>query len=254
MKIPGMIVVTLALTVVALGLSGCAERATVQAAPGTSINMASQQQGVWVNGHGSVSVAPDICSLRLGIDAQATRVNDAQSQAAKAMDSVMNALAANGVAKKDIQTQYYSIQRVTRYDQPTQKEVFLGYRVSNLVSAKIRAIDKVGTIIDAVTVAGGDLTRIDSISFSIEDPTQSLQAARQKAMADARAKADQLASLAGIQLGKPTYISDNSQGVITPPRPVAMAAGVASAPVPTTPISAGEMQVTVDVQVVYSIS
>lgn len=255
MKIPGVIVFMLALPLVALGLSGCAEGTTAQSAPGTGISMAAgQQQGVWVNGHGSVSAAPDICTLQLGIDAQATTVNDAQSQAAKAMDGVMNALTSNGVAKKDIQTQQYSIQRVTRYDQPTQKEVFVGYRVSNIVSAKIRAIDKTGTVIDAVTAAGGDLTRIDSISFSIEDPAPSLQAARQKAMADARAKADQLASLAGIQLGKPTYISDNSQGVTIPQRSLTMAAGVASAPVPTTPISSGEMQVTVDVQVVYSIN
>lgn len=216
--------------------------------------MTSQQQGVWVSGHGSVFVAPDICTLRLGVDAQATTVTDAQAQAAKAMDAVMKSLTANGIAAKDIQTQAYSIQRVTRYDQPTQKEVFVGYRVSNLVTAKIRTIDKVGTTIDAVTAAGGDLTRIASISFSIDDPTASLQSARDKAMADAKAKASQLATLGGIKLGKPTYISDSSKGVIIPQSQVAMpAAAPAGMAAPTTPVSAGEMQVTVDVQVVYSI-
>ena len=253
MKKLSVIILGLALLATIIGLSGCAGGAAAPALPAiTGINVASQQQGVWVSGHGSVFVAPDICTLRLGVDAQATTVTDAQAQAAKAMDAVMKSLTANGIAAKDIQTQAYSIQRVTRYDQPTQKEVFVGYRVSNFVTAKIRAIDKVGITIDAVTAAGGDLTRIDSISFSIEDPTASLQSARDKAMADAKAKAGQLATLGGIKLGKPTYISDSSQGVIIPQSKVAMPAaapGVAA----TTPISAGEMQVTVDVQVVYGI-
>lgn len=249
-----VVIIGLALIVGVVSLSGCTDRTAGQVAlTGANINVTSQQEGIWVRGHGAVFAAPDICSLQLGIEAQATTVNEAQSQAAKAMDSVMNALTTGGVAKKDIQTQYYNIKRITRYDQPTQKEVFVGYRVTNLVSAKIRTLDKVGTIIDGVTAAGGDLTRINSISFSIEDPTPLLKSARDKAMADARAKADQLSSLAGIKLGTPTYINDSSQGQVIPQRSVGIAAAPSLAPAPTTPISTGELQVTVDVQVVYRI-
>ena len=118
-----------------------------------------------------------------------------------------------------------------------------------MVVAKIREIAKTGSIIDVVAKAGGDFTRIDNISFSIEDPSPYRNQARDKAMADAKAKAEQLASLSGVKLGKPTYISE---GISFPvyPSTVRMAE---AAPAPTTPISPGEMKVTLDVQVVYAI-
>ncbi len=235
-----------------VGLSGCAERGEIKSVA-SGLGFSNQQEGLWVNGQGTVFGTPDICNVTLGIQAQALTVNEAQSQAAKSMDAVMAALTAGGVAKKDIQTQNYNIQRVTRYDQPTQKEVFVGYNVNNIVSVKIRTLDKVGGIIDAVATAGGDMTRINGISFSIEDPTSLLQAARVKAMTDAKAKGDQLATLAGIKLGKPNYISDNSQGVISPPSPIYMAKDMALGAAVSTPISSGELQITVNVQVIYGI-
>ena len=136
---------------------------------------------------------------------------EAQSRAAEAMDNVMTALTKNGVAKNDIQTQRFSIRRVTKWDRVKEEETVIGYRVTNMVTAKIRDIDEAGTIIDAVVEAGGDLTRIDNISFSVDDPSDYYEEARQEAMAEAKAKAKQLAELAGVTLGKPTYISEGIQ-------------------------------------------
>jgi len=190
--------------------------------------------------------------LSLGIEAQEASVADAQSKATEAMNKVMDALTSNGMAKKDIQTQYFNIQKVTRWDDKTQQEITLGYRVTNTVTAKIRDIDKAGTIVDAVALAGGDLTRIDSIGFSVDKPEAYYGEARDKAMADAKAKASQLASLAGVTLGKPTYISESTYS--QPPPIVRMAEMMgANAPAPTTPISQGEMEITLSVQVVYAI-
>ena len=64
------------------------------------------------------------------------------------------------------------------------------------VTAKIRNIDKAGGIIDAVAIAGGDLTRIDGISFSVDDPSSYYTEARKLAVADAKAKASSLESAA----------------------------------------------------------
>ncbi len=252
MKKIGMALIALALILAVLGLSGCGQTAA-QTVPSniSSINLNGQQTGIWVNGQGSVYTAPDIVTLSLGVQTQAATVVDAQSQAAISMDAVIKALTANGVDNKDIQTQSYNIQRLTRYDPTTQKEILVGYSVNNMVSVKIRAIDKAGPIIDAVTAAGGDATRINSIGFSVEDPTKSLESARQKAMADAQAKATQLSSLAGVKLGLPTYINENSQ--IPVPRVAYSGAVPAPIPAPTTPISGGELQIIVYVQVVYSI-
>jgi len=118
-----------------------------------------------------------------------------------------------------------------------------------MVMAKIREIAKTGSIIDSVAEAGGDLTRIDHISFSIDDPSEYRKEARDKAMADAKAKAEQLANLSGVRLGKPTYISESISYPVYPP-PVRAAE---AAPAPVTPISPGEMKISLDIQVVYAI-
>jgi uncharacterized protein YggE len=73
---------------------------------------------------------------------------------------------------------------------------------------KIRDMDKTGTIIDAVAAAGGNNTIINGISFSVEKPELSYSQARKAAMEDARAKAEDLAKLANVALGKATYISE----------------------------------------------
>jgi len=207
-----------------------------------------QNTGIWVTGQGEVMVIPDIAELYLGIEAQADTVSEAQAQASEAMDKVMEALKDNGVAEKDIQTQQFSIYSVTRWINESGEEEIVGYRVTNIVLAKIREVDKAGIIIDAVAKAGGDLTRIQSISFSVDDPTPYYEEAQGKAMEDAKNKATQLATSAGIQLGKPTYISEGAAYV---PKYFAEVGGNEASS--STPISPGELKITVNVQVVYEI-
>ncbi len=244
--------VGIGLLLIIAALTGCSAGPVVRGELPSNIqvSLGGQQQGIWVTGQGKVTVVPDIATLRLGIAAQSASVAEAQSQAAEAMNNVMTVLTGSGVAKKDIQTQHFSIQQVRRWDQARQEEVVVGYRVTNMVAAKIRDIDKTGSVIDAVATAGGDLTRIDSISFSVDDPSVYHEEAREKAMADAKAKAEQLAELAGVTLGKPLYISESTY--MPPPiYPVRMAM---EAPVPApSPISPGETEISLTVQVAYTI-
>ena len=247
MKKNWLLVISLALVLTIVGLCSCSPGYT---SLGT-VNFTSQQEGISVTGQGKVSAVPDIVSLRLGVEAQAASVAEAQTQAAEAMDKVMAALTDNGVAEKDIQTQYFSIRRVTKWDREKEEEVVIGYRVTNMVTAKIRDIDKAGAIIDAVAEAGGDLTRISSIGFSIDDPSAYYEEAREKAMADAKAKAEQLAELADVTLGKPTYISESTY--VPPVIRGAVYEEAMPAPAVETSISPGEMEISLTVQVGYAI-
>jgi uncharacterized protein len=228
------------------GLTGCGSTAGDIG----SINLNSQQTGIWVSGSGKVTATPDICSLSVGVQSQETTVAAAQAKAADAMNKVMSSLTGNGIAKKDIQTQNFNISQTTKYDNNTQQQVVTGYQVTNTVTATIRNLDKAGSIIDAAASAGGDLTRINGISFSIEDPTSYYNDARKLAIADAKAKATQMASLAGISLGSVTYITENSY---TPPVPFVMASGVKAAQDISTPISPGTMDINSTVQIAYAI-
>jgi len=247
MKKSWFLVIGLALVLTTVLLGGCTPTTT----PTLGGIFSTQQAGIWVTGTGKVTVVPDIATLRLGIEAQEASVAEAQSKATEAMNRVMDALDDNGVVKKDIQTQYFSIQKVTRWDNVKQEEVVIGYRVSNVVTAKIRDIDKAGDIIDAVAEAGGDLTRIDSIAFSVDDPSAYHEEAREKAMAESKDKAKQLANLADVTLGKPTYISESIQA----PPPIYPRVMYEGAPIPAAapPISPGEMEISLTVQVAYAI-
>jgi len=238
------------LVIPALLLSGCG-----CGGPATtgSVSMSSQQTGIWVSGEGEVTAVPDVANVRLGVEAKEPTVEEAQAAAATAMDAVMEALQDNGVAERDIQTEYFSIYDVTRWTEDDMEEVTVGYRVTNIVTAKIREVNRAGDIIDAVVLAGGDVIRVDNISFAVDDPTPYYRAAREDAMEDARAKAEQLANAAGVTLGSPTYVSESSYVSYFPQMAMEAAMPVPIAEVPETPISAGEMEIRTSVQVAYSI-
>ncbi len=253
MKKKWLVIVGLILGMTLIGVSGCNYNpADPASTSGLKVNFGSQNEGIWVNGQGEVTVDSDIALLRLGVESQETSVAEAQSKAAAAMEKLTKALKDGGVDKDDIKTQQFSIQKVSRWDRDSEKEIIIGYRVSNTVLAKIREVEKTGTIIDAAAAAGGDLTRINSISFSVDDPSEYYEEARGKAMKDAKAKAKQLAELGGVKLGKPTYISE---GAFSPaPRTVfEKAAGAPAQAMVETPISPGEMKISLNVQVVYAI-
>jgi len=238
--------------------AGSAQTTPAQSSPSeVTVSLNNQIEGIWVSGTGKVTVTPDIATLQLGIEAQEPTVAEAQAKALEAMDKVMAALTENGVAEKDIQTRYFRISQRTRWDDAQQQEVVIGYRVTNQVVAKIRDMEKVSSIIDAVVAAGGDYTRINNLNFSVDDPSGYYDEAREKAMADAKDKAEQIASLAGMELGEPTYISESAvspvyEGMVyglNTPMPVP-----APAPAPAPSISPGELEISVNMQIAYSIA
>ena len=254
MKKKWLLAISLTLVLATLGLCGCSA-SPIELPKGLQVNLNAQQEGIWVTGEGEVSVTPDIATLRLGVESQKDSVAEAQAEASEAMDKVMASLKDSGVAEKDIQTKYFNIRQRTKWNRETEEETVIGYQVSNTVNAKIRDMDKVGAIIDAAAKAGGDLVRIQGINFSVEDPSTYYKDLREKAMDDAEAKAKQLAELAGVTLGKATYVNEGTQ---VPPTWEAyryMGGGMAPAPTPAAPppISPGETKISLTVQVAYAI-
>lgn len=242
--------VALAVVILALGVTGCQTAGDMpsQVTAGNII-LSQQNTGIWVSGEGKVTVVPDVAVLSLGVEAQAKAVAQAREQAAGAMEAIMKVLEDNGVDEKDIKTQHFSIYPVRRWE--NDREILVGYRVTNTVTVKIREVDDTGIIIDGVAEAGGDYTRINNISFTVDDPTEYYKEVREAAMADAEAKAEQLAALSGVTLGKATYINEGSVSPIY--RDYYYDKAGAAVPEATTPISAGEMDISLTVQVVYSI-
>jgi len=163
-------------------------------------------QGIQVTGNGSAFGNPDVAILNLGISAEKPEVREAREEAATAMQKVLDSLKDNGVAEKDIQTQHFSIQ--PQYDYIDNRQVLRGYLVTNIVSTKVRDIETIGEVIDDAVDAGGDLIRVQSIIFTIDDPKELQNLARVEAMKDANAKAQTLAEQGGVKVGKPISISE----------------------------------------------
>lgn len=218
----------------------------VNTSPSFAMNSQFQNTGILVTGQGQVTAAPDTAYLTLGVNSQAATVAAAQTNAANAMSAVMLALKNKGIAESDITTVGYNINQAWDYKTNTTT----GYQVSNTITVKIRKIGDTGAIIDAVAAAGGNLIRVNSLSFTINDPTPFMKQARQLAMADAKDKAGQLATLGGVTLGLPAFITESS-GYYAP-SPMYYGAEVAARDA-ATPINPGETQISVNVQVIYSI-
>jgi len=243
-------VLCLVLVVTAFGVVGCDNDILPGNGNGSGIIWSQQDTGIWVSGTGTVTVVPDVAILSLGVEVQSATVAIAQAQAAVDMDRVISSLKAKGVLEEDIKTQQYSIYPVRRWID--DREVLIGYRVTNTVMVKIRDIADAGVIIDEAVRAAGDSIRINSIGFTVDEPEAYYEEARQKAMEDARSKATQLANLGDVTLGKPTYIGEGTFYV-----PVRYDNGlkeaIDSGAVPPTTISPGEMKINLTVQVVYTI-
>jgi uncharacterized protein YggE len=260
-RIKNKVVVFLAIGVLVVtavvGMTGCSPVGTVSAqTQPVNVNV-NGQQGIWVSGQGKVTVTPNIVMVNMGVQSQSAAVADAQAQASTAMDKVMTALAANGVDKKDIQTQNYNIQQLLKYDNYNQTNTITGYQVNNMVNVKIRSIDKAGSIIDAAVTAGGDNIRINGVNFTVDQPEQYYTQARQAAMSDALAKAQNLAKLSGVTLGRATYITESVNTPYQPyfNGPISMSGNsfAAAAPMPAPYINPGESDIILAVQVSYSI-
>lgn len=207
----------------------------------------SASAGINVTGQGRVMGVPDTLTLQIGVSVLRPSVDRATGDAAARAQAIIDALTANGVAADDIQTANYSIW--PEYDYSGSAQRLTGYRVQNNLTVKIRNLDTAGTVIDAATAAGGDDAVVSGLSFSIEDNETLLEMARTAAWADAEAKAEQLAQLAGVDLGRAISITE-SVNYNTPPifyEERAAAADMA------TPIQAGQQEVTVVVSVTFAI-
>jgi uncharacterized protein YggE len=207
--------------------------------------------GISVSGTGSVFGEPDIAVLSLGVEAEADSVAEARAEAAEAMDAIMSSLRDGGVEEEDIQTSRFSV--YPRYDFRENEQVLLGFTVENTVIVKIRNIDDTGTLLDASIEAGGDLTRVDDLRFTIDDPTALKDEARRMAMQDARSRAETLAEAGGVSLGDPRSISESGGPQPIPFDEARFAGAEVAADLADTPISLGELEVQISVQVQYEI-
>jgi uncharacterized protein len=233
----------------ATSLAACALLAAAIFVPTVAARAQDSEQParlVVVIGEGRVTVAPDHARIRSGVTTRAKTAKDAAEANTKAMNAIMTALVAAGVAKSDIQTAHFSIQPVYVAQQSEQK--LSGYSVSNQLSVTIQSIDQVGEILDRLIAAGA--TDAGNIELLHSDTTKVLDDAREKAMADAKRKAELYAKAAGMNLGAVNWIAEDSSYAPPFAKMRALAAPAAAA----VPIAAGEDTLEVRITVGFDLA
>jgi uncharacterized protein YggE len=240
-------------------------------------------RGITVSGVGKANGKPNIARSTVGVEARAATAEEAIGEVNARMGRVIAALKQAGVAEGDIRTSTLSLNFERNYEQPRPVEVpptpaptmapavatppgkgkplvakaeppaaplaklpqgF--YNATNNVEVTIRNLEGTGKVLSAATAAGAD--QLFGIRFEIEDPSTLQGEARQKAVADARTRAERLAQLAGVKLGPAVSIMELDGGGGGPIMPMASMARMNSVPV-----ESGELTVTSTVQIVYAL-
>jgi uncharacterized protein YggE len=198
-----------------------------------------------VTGEAQISVPPDLAHIDAGVTSDANTARDASDTNNAAMGHVLAALKRAGIDEKDFQTSRVSLtpEYAPNRSGPTP---ITGYHASNHVNIRLHDITKVANVID--TLIGAGANDIGSVSFSVSDASRLLDDAREKAVADARRKAEIYAKAAGVTLGAPLSISE--EGTAQPVFRTKMAAPMAAA---ATPIAQGEETLSISVNVTWAI-
>gem|GEM_PF-344648 len=205
--------------------------------------------GITVGGRAEVAGTPDTLRLDLSVVASAPSVSEALASANRSAGAVQKSLLSGGVRQKDLQTSGLDIQ--PSYDYPNGGTPRLrGYQVSERLSAKLRNIASAGDAIGKAVTVGGNAVRVNAVSLDLEDSGAMVSGARDKAFADAKAKAEQYAKAAGRGLGEVISITEDA----STPSPIAMpnAALDGAKLAASVPIQPGTQNVGVSVTVVFS--
>lgn len=199
-----------------------------------------------VTGEGSVSAAPDMAVVSIGVSQEAPAAADAVAAMNQGMTAVMAELASAGIADKDIQTG--SLRLDPQYDPSPDGTAprVTGYVASSTLNVRVLDLATVGEVIGAAVSSGAN--RLQGLTFDLQDKAPLMAEARRAAVADARAKAALYAEAAGVTLGPVQSIAEQGGGLQPSPAPMfRMDAAMA------VPVAAGELDLQAAVTMVFAI-
>lgn len=227
-------------------LVGCsAARAAEVAGPAPVTETGTTPRTISVSGTGQVYLTPDMATIMIGVQTEHKNASRAVEENNRQASQIIQTVRDFGVAARDIRTTDFSITPSYDYG-PNGERLGVRYVVNNTVLVTIRSLDTIGDLLDAVVQAGAN--QIHGIQFDVSDRTAALAEARQAAVADARTQAEQLAQAAGVHLGDVLSITTSVSGGTPVYRTTALMEAA------SVPVEAGQLAITVTVQMVYEIA
>jgi uncharacterized protein len=203
-----------------------------------------------LSAHGETRITPDEATITLGVQTTAPTAAEAVRENAAHMAAVDAALKAQGLPDRAVQTANLSLNAQYDYQQ-NQPPKLTGYQASNDVTVTVEDLGKLGPIVDAVSAAGAN--QINGISFGLRDPTAAENEARLAAVKALKAKVDLYAEATGYHVARLVNLSEGAPQEIGPVRPMQVIVTARKAG-PMTPVSAGELTVSMDVTGIYELA
>jgi len=205
-----------------------------------------ERGGIKVLGNGVAKAAVDQVDLELGIEVVRADAGEAFQAAAATATSLLAVLADRGVDSRHVRTAALRLGPKMTYRDGEERLV--GYAAGQNLSATLRGLSTLGPLLTDIATAGLDGVRIDNVSLSSSDPAVAAASAREAAVADARARAEQYATLIGRTLGEVTGIEEvSAQHNPRPMREAKMMAAAAG----DMPVGSGDETVAASVVVRY---
>lgn len=237
------------LAAVALALSLGVGAVHAQAADPAASAAAFQTTTLNLSAYGEVRTRPDMATITLGVTAQAPTAAAAMARNREAMSAALNALRAQGLADRDLQTSNLNLNAQYAYEDKAPPRL-TGYEASNQVTVTVRDLARLGAVLDAAVASGAN--RINGISFGLSNPQLAEDQARRDAVRALAAKAQLYAQATGYGVRRLVSLSETGGYTPEPPRPMmAMASAVRFKE--ATPVEAGELKVRIDVAGLYEL-
>lgn len=203
-----------------------------------------------VSGKGEIMVEPDTAFVSISVETKALTAAEAARQNAEKTQIVLQAI--KSIIGKDdkVSTAGYNLNPYYEYNNATKKSELKGYTVTNNLNVETKKLKKLGEIIDKSIAAGAN--NVGSVSFSASEKDSVRKETLAKAVKDARSTAEVVAGAAGVKLVRILSISPSYNYPSPIRRNYNMAKTMSAESVPT-PIEAGELTVSANVNITFEI-
>ena len=222
----------------------------VQHAPAQTPPVPPRIATLTLTGEGTAEAKPELAVLQVGVAVTAKVAKDALAENSRLLAAALNAAKEAGIEPRDLQTTGLSLRPdIVRAEKWPHREV-IGYQVNNLVTMRVRDIEKLGGLLDKLVVLG--INDIRNITFSVANPAPLIEQARAAAIKDVMDKAQKVAEAANLKIVR--VLDLNEGGVDTPSQRPFVLTRAASAPRPDVPVEAGELIYRARVNAVFEIA
>ncbi|MEM7734186.1 MAG: SIMPL domain-containing protein [Deinococcota bacterium] len=209
-------------------------------------------QVIHVSATGTAYGEPDIATVRLGVSLTGDMLETVLSNANTAAEAVVTALTTAGVSRSDIRTSAFNIFEEQTFNPMTGEAEAAGYRVTNVYAVTVRDVTALGRLLSEALAAGAN--RVQDVQYSVSEPSVLERSAREQAVNAARAKAEHLATLAGVNLAEVVMIQETMNPVGNISTDFSMMNMMASEATMNVPTASGQLAIQVRVDMAFALA